>query len=124
MGYSRARIIAEGYGSGGGGGGGEYAGSYADAFHAFTVDDDGMLIYTKINFDSDEEVKIAADASDSSWQGVTYSFDNYDHRTGLPNSNTNYDQYKFSGRELFYFINDDGDLIARFIDNYDYTGPR
>jgi len=124
MSITRARSIADQVGGGGAGGGGEYAGTQFDAFHGFTVDDDGMLIYTKMDFDEEAEIKIGQDASDTTWNGVNYSFDNYDHRTGLPNSNTNYDQYKFAGRDLFYFINDDGDLIARFNDTYEYTGPR
>ncbi len=46
---SNARIIADG-GGGGGGGGGEYAGTVNDTYHSVKVDDDGMLIYTRVEF--------------------------------------------------------------------------
>ena len=122
---SNARIIADGGGGGGGGGGGEYAGTREDSFHALTVDDDGMLKYTKFDMiDRGTSITISTDAADSSWNGVTYSFDNYDHASGKPNTNTLYDQYKFSGTEQFYFIDDDGNLILRFNEGYTYTEPK
>ena len=122
---SNARIIADLSGSGGGGGGGEYAGTRQDAFHALTVDADGMLVYTKFDMiDRGTTIQISTDAGNTTWEGVTYSFDNYNHATGKPNTNTLYDQYKFSGRDQFYFINDDGDLIVRFNEDYAYTEPK
>ena len=122
---SNARIIADGGGGGGGGGGGEYAGTRQDSFHAFTTDDDGMLKYTKYDMiHRGTSLTISTDAGDTSWDGVTYSFDNYNHTTGKPNNNTLYDQYKFSGRDQFYFIDDDGNLIVRFNEDYAYTEPK
>jgi len=122
---SNARVIADGGGGGGGGGGGEYAGTRQDSYHAFTVDADGMLKYTKVDLiENGVTQQIATDASDSTWEGITYSFDNYDHATGLPNTDTIHDQYKFSGRDQFYFIDDNGDLIVRFNEKYTYTEPK
>jgi hypothetical protein len=74
--------------------------------------------------DRGTSLTISTDAGDTSWDGVTYSFDNYNHTTGKPNSNTLYDQYKFSGRDQFYFIDDDGNLIVRFNEDYAYTEPK
>jgi hypothetical protein len=122
---SNARIIADGGGGGGGGGGGEYAGTREDSFHGLSVDNDGMLTYTKFDMiDKNTTLTISTDAGNSSWEGITYSFDNYNHTTGKPNSNTLYDQYKFSGRDQFYFIDDDGNLIVRFNEKYTHTEPK
>ena len=123
MSTTRARLLADGGGSGGGGGG-EYAGTFDDAFHAFTVDADGMLVYTKVELREDASIQIASDPSDTTWNGITDSFDNYEPATGSAKTNTNFDQYKFAGRELFYFINDDGNLIARYNNDYTYTEPK
>jgi hypothetical protein len=84
-----------------------------------------MLTYTKFDMiDRGTSLTISTDAGDTSWEGITYSFDNYNHATGKPNTNTAYDQYKFSGRDQFYFIDDDGNLIVRFNEDYAYTEPK
>ena len=74
--------------------------------------------------DKNTTLTVSTDAGNSSWEGITYSFDNYNHTTGKPNSNTLYDQYKFSGRDQFYFIDDDGNLIVRFNETYTHTEPK
>ena len=63
---SNARVIADGGGGGGGGGGGEYAGTRNDSFHALSVNDDGMLKYTKFDMiDKNSTLKISTDAGNS-----------------------------------------------------------
>ena len=118
---SNARIIADG-GGGGGGGGGEYAGTVNDTYHAVKVDDDGMLIYTRLEFNDTTEAVIN-DNVDYEWKGVQDNYNNYDPVTGIPRSDY-YDQYRFSGRKETYFIDDNGDLIVRFDKSYTYTGPK
>ena len=64
---SNARIIADGGGGGGGGGGGEYAGTREDSFHGLSVDNDGMLKYTKFDMiDKNTTLTVSTDAGNSS----------------------------------------------------------
>lgn len=108
------------------------------AMHALKRDEDGLLTYTKVKWDSDEEIPmttgegyaftgveefleginadgVVANAVQSGADNEGSQFTNYQHK--------NFEQVRFDNQKLFYFINERGFLVARYQRDYSYTGP-
>jgi hypothetical protein len=51
--------------------------------------------------------------------GVDF-FEGRDVNHNLVYENLNYEQYRWDGRSLFYYIDDDGQLVVRINENYVY----
>lgn len=113
----------------GGGGGG---GSVSWDFHAIKRDSDGMLEYTKVTGDDNDVIDLITQPKlDSNGDPIFRTLDDY---TIDANGNPiiqdpdidPYYQYKFDSRSLSYFIDDDGFLVARMGQTYDYAtnGPK
>ncbi len=109
------------------------------AMHALNRDVNGLLIYTKTKLDSNEEVIVNSGegfgyngfeglalgkASDNTTVQNTLQSD-YDENTDA-HYQTNakfrkYQQVRFDPLKLFYFINDEGNLVARYQQDYTYA---
>lgn len=109
------------------------------AMHALNRDVNGLLIYTKTKLDSNEEVIVNSGegfgfngfeglaigkASDGTTvQNMLQS--DYDENTDA-HYQTNakfrkYQQTRFDPLKLFYFLNDEGNLVARYQQDYTYA---
>jgi len=108
------------------------------AMHALKRDEDGLLTYTKVKWDSDEEIAmttgdgfaftgveefveginidgVVANAVQFGTDSEGSQLTNYQHK--------NYEQVRFDNQKLFYFINDQGFLVARYQRDYSHSGP-
>jgi hypothetical protein len=106
------------------------------AIHAFNVIDDGLLVYTKVKFNSNESF-MATDGEGLAYGGLEDLEANV-LNDGITNANTSqklsenlasylndkgkrkYDQLKFDNNKLTYYINTDGFIVARYLENYTY----
>jgi hypothetical protein len=106
------------------------------AIHAFNVIDDGLLVYTKVKFNSNESF-MATDGQGFAYGGLEDLEANV-LNDGITNANTSqklsenlasylndkgkrqYDQLKFDNNKLTYYINTDGFIVARYLENYTY----
>jgi hypothetical protein len=116
---------------GGGGSGGGY--SLPGAIHALTVDDDGMLTYTRTLYSGAVTETIAgnfnipetfSDFSASSYSTLDGNPDDYDLVTGHKLQSTRFDQYFQGSADMYYYIDDDGNFCVRTNASYSYTGPK
>jgi hypothetical protein len=118
---TNARNIADGLGGGGGF-------SLPTALHALTVDEDGMLIYTKALYSGSEIETIDADfniaATDEDYFTMFVNYSNDYDSLGRPKGTTRYEQWYHGSRDVFYYIDDDGYLVMRTNQRYTYTGPK
>ena len=106
------------------------------AIHAFNVIDDGLLVYTKVKFNSNESF-MATDGQGFAYGGLEDLETNV-LNDGTTSANTiqklsenvasylndkgkrKYDQLKFDNNKLTYYINTDGFIVARYLENYTY----
>jgi hypothetical protein len=124
---SLTRQIADGQSSGGGG----Y--SIPGALHALTVDDDGMLTYTRTVYQGAVTETIGAnfdvydsysDFINAPYSNFDSNADDYDVVTGHKLGTTRFDQYYQGSANMYYYIDDDGNLCVRTNAAYTYTGPK
>ena len=109
------------------------------AFHAFKRDADGLLTYTKIKMNGTESVDLTDDTG-FAYNGLEDMLDGtLDDGTTQTNSlpvgyeesgrnqwdtnigNRNHDQFRFDNLKLFYYLDGNGKLIARYKNDYVYT---
>ena len=109
------------------------------AMHALNRDVNGLLVYTKVKLDSNDSVEVNSGegfgfngfegmalgkASDGSTDQNSLQ---RDHNEGTDvHYQTNaqfrkYQQSRFDSLKLFYFLNDDGMLVARYQNDYTYA---
>ena len=104
------------------------------AIHAFNVIDDGLLVYTKVKFNSNESF-MATNGQGFAYGGLEDLEANV-LNDGTTSANTiqklsenlasylndkgkrKYDQLKFDNNKLTYYINTDGFIVARYLENY------
>lgn len=107
--------------------------------HALNRDADGLLTYTKVLWNSSEEIDMTTGAG-LAYAGVEelvagVTADNTVHNeTRRIDSNATadtltdtqyrtYEQVRFDHQKLTYFINSRGFLVARYVQDYSHTGP-
>ena len=95
-------------------------------FYALRVSDDGDLYFTKVDqWTGTDSIQINREGDgQADWEffeiGVDF-FDGKDPNTHeRPYENLVYDQYRFDSRSIFYYINDNGELVARLNQQYNY----
>jgi hypothetical protein len=125
---SISRQLADGSGGSGGG----Y--SLPGAIHAMTVDADGMLTYTRTLYQGSATETIGGNfnvpETFSDFSASTYSVlegnpDDYDLVTGHKLQSTRFDQYYQGSADMYYYIDDSGNLCVRTNATYDYSaGPK
>jgi len=109
------------------------------AYHAFKRDADGLLTYTKIKINGTETVELTNsngfafngldDMIDGTLDDGTTEYNNLQSgytETGRNSwdtniSNQNHDQFRFDNLKLFYYLNADGKIVARYKQDYVYT---
>jgi hypothetical protein len=124
---SISRQLADGSGGSGGG----Y--SLPGAIHALTVDDDGMLTYTRTlysgtiteNIDGNFDIpETYSDFTASTYSTLDGNSNDYDLVTGHKLNSTRFDQYFQGSADMYYYIDDDGNFCVRTNASYSYTGPK
>ena len=98
-------------------------------FYGMTRTKDGFLKVTKINLDSDTDQVSLEDLTslssngyfDNFEEGVDF-FEGVDGTTKMPNySGLNYEQYKWSPDDLYYYVDANGVLSVRVDVPYNYS---
>lgn len=95
-------------------------------FYALKRTDEGTLYFEKIDqlIDVDSiTVNISGPAKDN-FEDFEYGVDYFDGRLeedhSRPYANLNFDQYRWDGRNMYYYINNKGELVARINQIYVY----
>lgn len=87
-------------------------------FYALRRTDDGELFFTKIDqLDADAVVQVngmgdPAESYPDFQQGVDF-FEGRDANHDIVYSNLNFEQLRWDDRTLFYYINDEGELVVK-----------
>ena len=98
-------------------------------FYGFSRTNDGELTFTKVDFLAGYgQTVVINDLTLRDDQEAQYDFpgfetDYFDGRGAnheLVNQSLNYEQYKFRGEDLYYFIDEDGQLVVRINEEYTY----
>lgn len=96
-------------------------------FYALRRDEDGLLRFTKVDQllgDEDIEINIPGPGSEN-YEEFEYGIDFFEGRdptTHLrPYENLKFDQYRFDSKNIYYYINAQGQLVARTKQPYSYT---
>ena len=97
--------------------------------HALRRDADGMLWYTKARSTEDAVFdfhRLDGEAYEDFLQGTEYVTADAGVKKLSNDPNDKYQQFRFDFRNLTYFIDDDGYLVARLNKTYDHTtnGPK
>lgn len=95
-------------------------------FYALRRTDQGTLFFNKIDqlIDNDAiRVNIPGPASED-FEDFEYGVDFFDGRLAedhsRPFANLNFDQYRWDQRNCYYYINEDGELVIRVNQAYEY----
>jgi len=96
-------------------------------FLALRRTDDGDLYFARIDQIKDQEaiiVNIPGPAEDN-FSEFQYGVDFFDGRLeedhSRPHPNLYYDQYRWDERNIFYYIDANGNLVVRINQTYEYT---
>lgn len=95
-------------------------------FYALRRTDDGLVSFAKIDQLKDAEsitVNVAG-PNDQNYEDFEYGTDYFDGRLendhSRPFENLYWDQYRWDGKNMFYYINEQGELVVRINQKYDY----
>jgi hypothetical protein len=95
-------------------------------FYGLRVDDEGTLYFTRVDqWTSADAVEINKSGSgEDDWQFFEVGIDFFDGKDEVTKEkahpNLNFDQYRFDPKSIFYYINAQGELIARVNQRYIY----
>ena len=97
--------------------------------HALRRDKDGMLHYTKARSTEDAVFdfhRLDGEQYENFLQGTDYVTAPAGAKTLTTDPDDKYQQFRFDFRNILYFIDDEGYLVARLNKTYDYTtnGPK
>lgn len=96
-------------------------------FYALRRDDDGNLFFAKIDQIKDTDAITINDPGldENNYEDFAYGVDFFDGRLASdhsrPHTNLHWDQYRWDNKNIFYYINDNGEFVARV--NQQYTYP-
>ena len=103
-------------------------------FYALRRQDDGAntgnLYFTKIDqLSSTDTITLnAPGTSDNNFESFEYGIDFFDGRLASDHSrpypNLAFDQYRWDGKNCYYYINANGELIVRINQVYPYSGDQ
>ena len=95
-------------------------------FYGLRVDDEGNVYFTRVDlWTSGDTVQInrPGDVTED-WDYFEVGLDYFEGRDPAthtrPFDNLVYDQYRFDSKSIFYYINENGELVARVNVKYDY----
>ena len=95
-------------------------------FYALRRTEDGTLFFAKIDQLKDVDTITINNpgASADDFTEFEYGVDFFDGRLAedhsRPYSNLEWDQYRWSGRNIYYYINDNGEFVVRLNNEYVY----
>lgn len=95
-------------------------------FYGLRRDDAGMLFFVKLDQLTDDSNIIINDPglTENDFTDFEYGVDFFDGRLELdhsrPYTNLHWDQYRWDNRNMFYYINDNGEFVVRVNKQYDY----
>mgnify|MGYP006271011805 CR=1 FL=1 len=103
----------------------ELIGDQPRYFYALRRTDDGELYFSRVNQLSREdsiEINAIGDYEDNynDFQPGVDFFEGRDVNHNLVYQNLNYEQYRWDDRSMYYYIDDDGQLIIRTNTKYQY----
>lgn len=103
----------------------ELIGDQPRYFYALRRTDDGELYFSRVNQLSREdsiEINTIGDYEDNynDFQVGVDFFEGRDVYHNLVYQNLNYEQYRWDDRSMYYYIDDDGQLIIRTNTKYQY----
>jgi len=98
-------------------------------FYGLKRDDAGNLYFGKVDLTSTSDSVTLVDLTKRSGTEAQYEFPgvgsdyfegrNADHT--LVNPSLNYEQYKWTAENMYYFLNDQGQLVLRINNTYSYS---
>ncbi len=95
-------------------------------FYALRRNDDGDLFFAKVDqlTDTDEIIINIPGPNEDNFNDFTYGTDYFDGRLEVdhsrPHPNLYWDQYKWDTRNMYYYINENGELVVRINQKYVY----
>lgn len=95
-------------------------------FYALRRTDDGLVYFAKIDQLTDPGSIVINDpgASEGDFADFDYGVDFFDGRSeedhSRPYENLHWDQYRWDNKNIFYYINDDGEFVVRINQRYTY----
>lgn len=95
-------------------------------FYALRRSEDGDLFFAKVDqlIDQDTITVNVAGASEDNFNSFEYGVDYFDGRLeedhSRPDANLYWDQYRWDTRNMYYYINEEGELIVRINQKYNY----
>jgi len=95
-------------------------------FYAIRRDEAGMLYFSKVDqLKDDDSITInEAGLVENDFTQFEYNVDYFEGRTAddhsRPYPNLAWDQYRWDSRNIFYYINDNGDFVVRINKGYVY----
>lgn len=96
-------------------------------FYALRRTDDGLLYFLRIDQlkDIDEEIIVNDPGlAENDFEEFEYGVDFFDGRLqedhSRPYTNLHWDQYRWDSRSVYYYINDNGELVVRLNKVYTY----
>ena len=95
-------------------------------FYALRRTDDGQLYFAKIDQlkDTDTMTVNVAGPNNQNFEDFEYGVDYFDGRLeedhSRPFENLFYDQYRWDGKNMYYYINNRGELVVRINQKYVY----
>jgi hypothetical protein len=95
-------------------------------FYALRRDDAGMLYFAKVDSLQDDDTIVVNNPglNENDFTEFEYGVDFFDGRLAedhsRPYSNLEWDQYRWSARNIFYYINDNGEFVVRINKGYNY----
>lgn len=96
-------------------------------FYALRRTDDGQLFFAKIDQlkDTDTITVNVAGPNAQNFEDFEYGVDYFDGRLeedhSRPFQNLYYDQYRWDGKNMYYYINNQGELVVRINQKYTYA---
>ena len=96
-------------------------------FYALRRDEDGQILFSKIDQikDVDTITLNVPGSTDNNFENFEYGIDFFDGRLAADHSrpypNLAFDQYRWDGKDCYYYINAQGELVVRINKSYPYT---
>ena len=96
-------------------------------FYALRRGDDNILYFSKIDQikDVDTITLNVPGSADNNFESFEYGIDFFDGRLAADHSrpypNLAFDQYRWDGKDCYYYINAQGELVVRINKSYPYT---
>lgn len=95
-------------------------------FYALRRDDEGLLYFAKIDqlIDTDTITINNSGLTENDYTDFEYGVDFFDGRAeadhSRPYSNLQWDQFRWDNKNVYYYINEAGELIVRINQSYTY----